>query len=594
MPHSTHSNIDSRGWPATASDEIRKLYQERPKLQCNSRYPNTKSATDSIESHNNLAKQEICLTFRGGRQVDHSITLHHLTVMNSRQYVVTWKKIKAFLEKVGVVALKVAEITRNKWKRPTNRLHYHIFVVGCWTEIQLRTLFRECCLASGLEATDFRVDYAPVANFIGFLCYALKYKRPERIILFEKHTGIRKIEPIGAWYCDHKGHKISRTRAWKDVIEEQKAKNHRQSISPKILFSQPNDNLPQATMTAQSVSELSTVHPPASDQSAFNPSTPEQTMTNQPNPIHSPVSESPIPPNVKSNSIQGLPEGTKFKINQEYKALLSPLTDDELDLLEKNIVEVGVIHPILVGIDGTVYDGHNRFKICRKHRIPIKYKIIDLGDDESIKLWIVEQQLGRRNLSDFQRIEYALKYKAVIAAKAKENQRASGGAVREKSTKPVNTRDAIAQMAGVSNNTVNKVEYIEKFADEETKEQLRRGDKSASINKVHKKLKAEQTDKTHEKHQTTTKTRKADSATNADADASREESPQSSINNRKTAKSVRVSDISWDALQQMPALKKIEWFDGKLRQLRAVLTPEERRHMNRTLKQILETRPEET
>lgn len=49
-----------------------------------------------------------------------------------------------------------------------------------------------------------------------------------------------------------------------------------------------------------------------------------------------------------------------------------------------------------------------------------------LSKDEAI-LWILTNQLGRRNLTDFQRNKVALKYEEVIAEQMKERQRQAGG-----------------------------------------------------------------------------------------------------------------------------------------------------------------------
>ena len=76
----------------------------------------------------------------------------------------------------------------------------------------------------------------------------------------------------------------------------------------------------------------------------------------------------------------------------------------------------------------------------------------------------------------FVRVRLALQKKDIVAAKAKERQR-EGGEVKQKSAEPsVNTRDAIAKSAGVSHDTVNKVERILEIADDRTKRQLERGE----------------------------------------------------------------------------------------------------------------------
>lgn len=100
------------------------------------------------------------------------------------------------------------------------------------------------------------------------------------------------------------------------------------------------------------------------------------------------------------------------------------------------------------------------------------------------------EELHELDMMDYQRTEYALKHKGRIAAKAKANQQAGGGAVRQKSAEPVDTRNEIAKMANVSPDTVSKVEKIMEHADEKTKESLRRGDKGVSINSAFNKTKS--------------------------------------------------------------------------------------------------------
>lgn len=96
--------------------------------------------------------------------------------------------------------------------------------------------------------------------------------------------------------------------------------------------------------------------------------------------------------------------------------------------------------------------------------------------------------MARRNLTDFYRAELALRLKNSFAENAKANQRASGGAVPLKSAKPVDTRKELASVAGVSPDTISKVEAIKKHADEATKAKLRKGDKGVSINSIYKQI----------------------------------------------------------------------------------------------------------
>ena len=187
----------------------------------------------------------------------------------------------------------------------------------------------------------------------------------------------------------------------------------------------------------------------------------------------------------------------KLKINPAYKSLLRPLTEEEYDLLEKSILEHGLKSPILATQNGVVVDGHNRYEICCKHDIEPWCEIIDLHGDAAIKAWIIEHQRGRRNLTAYQRVEYALQDKATIAAKGKENQRAGGRTkqVLQNSANPVRALEEVAKKAGVSRETVRQIEYIIEHADEATKEKFHNGDESVSIHKAFKELKAKQVKK---------------------------------------------------------------------------------------------------
>ena len=58
---------------------------------------------------------------------------------------------------------------------------------------------------------------------------------------------------------------------------------------------------------------------------------------------------------------------TALKVDPEFQGKIPPLTFEELEQLEKNIVNDGkVINPIIVW-NGLIVDGHNRYAILQKH-----------------------------------------------------------------------------------------------------------------------------------------------------------------------------------------------------------------------------------
>jgi hypothetical protein len=151
----------------------------------------------------------------------------------------------------------------------------------------------------------------------------------------------------------------------------------------------------------------------------------------------------------------------KFKIDGEFRALLPPLTDEEYKALETSIRNEGLREPLLIWKErGILVDGHNRRTICKKYKIKCRTREMSFKSREDVKLFIWENQEGRRNMTTFQRIEATLKLKDAIAEQAKRNQQASGGAVRLKLDKPIHTYKMLGKRASVSHGTVRKAEAI--------------------------------------------------------------------------------------------------------------------------------------
>ena len=89
-------------------------------------------------------------------------------------------------------------------------------------------------------------------------------------------------------------------------------------------------------------------------------------------------------------------------------------------------------------------------------------------------IWIYQNQIGKRNLTDYSRVEVALKLKETIAKKAEARMKSGGNPVSDLSQgQNGKTRDVIADMAGVSAGNVSKVEYIQTHAPEAAKDALR-------------------------------------------------------------------------------------------------------------------------
>ena len=177
-----------------------------------------------------------------------------------------------------------------------------------------------------------------------------------------------------------------------------------------------------------------------------------------------------------------------IKVDEEFQSLIPPLTVDEYTQLEKNIIKDGIRDPLVVWSqdDGSdiLIDGHNRWKISAAHG-GIKFNIVrkDFDSREDAKTWIILNQFGRRNLEVYDRSLLALKLKPMIAKKAKEQQIRKSVSQKSVEQKPIDTQKELAKLAGVSHDTIHKVETIEKSNDETLIQQVRSGE--TSINRAY-------------------------------------------------------------------------------------------------------------
>ncbi|MCD7817661.1 MAG: hypothetical protein LUH07_01210 [Lachnospiraceae bacterium] len=91
-------------------------------------------------------------------------------------------------------------------------------------------------------------------------------------------------------------------------------------------------------------------------------------------------------------------------IDKEFADQIPPLTAEEYQQLEENILLDGeVINPIIIW-NGVVVDGHNRYRILQEHpEVPYKTFEKKFSDRNEVMAWICKNQLGRRNLTPEQK-----------------------------------------------------------------------------------------------------------------------------------------------------------------------------------------------
>ena len=189
-------------------------------------------------------------------------------------------------------------------------------------------------------------------------------------------------------------------------------------------------------------------------------------------------------------------------IDPEFRDLIPPLTEEERRMLESSIIKHGCDTPLAVW-NGVIVDGHNRYAICHEHSIPFAVSEKEFESREDALVWIITNQLGRRNLTSFQRGELVLKFEPLLKTQARERQATSTGGDEPQlvqnsaqAGKAGKTREKLGRLAGLSHDTIHKVKKLTVGAEEDTKQKLRLGE--VSINRAY-------TDLMHKEHADETK-----------------------------------------------------------------------------------------
>lgn len=170
-------------------------------------------------------------------------------------------------------------------------------------------------------------------------------------------------------------------------------------------------------------------------------------------------------------------------VNEELKAYIDPLTPEEHDALERSILAEGCRDALVLWGDVLV-DGHNRYGICQKHGLPFQtVQNTRFQSMEDVHLWMIDQHLGRRSVSDFQRGVLALRKREIVAERRARAAAAFVAGNAEAETHPeessatvppaaasvappedLSSREAIARAARLSSSQVVMIEKIQKQA----------------------------------------------------------------------------------------------------------------------------------
>ncbi len=143
----------------------------------------------------------------------------------------------------------------------------------------------------------------------------------------------------------------------------------------------------------------------------------------------------------------------EIQIKSELQNFITPLSEDSRLQLEENIKLNGCLDPLTLwerkNGDLVLVDGHNRYQICSDHHIPFRVRIIRFGSEEEAKDWMINHQLGRRNLNPDQLSYFrGLKYERMKKKRGGYDKVLSSGQSGDK------TSEVLAREFNVSDRTI--------------------------------------------------------------------------------------------------------------------------------------------
>ncbi|MDP9989744.1 polyhydroxyalkanoate synthesis regulator phasin [Variovorax boronicumulans] len=170
-------------------------------------------------------------------------------------------------------------------------------------------------------------------------------------------------------------------------------------------------------------------------------------------------------------------------VNEELKAYIDPMSPEEYAALERSILTEGCRDALVLWGDVLV-DGHHRYGICQKHGLPFQtVQNTHFKTMEDVHLWMIDQHLGRRSISDYQRGVLALRKKVIVddqRSRALSETSSSDDPPFDVDTPagespadnasalpppaPLNSRESIAKAARLSSSQVVMIEKIQKQA----------------------------------------------------------------------------------------------------------------------------------
>jgi len=183
-----------------------------------------------------------------------------------------------------------------------------------------------------------------------------------------------------------------------------------------------------------------------------------------------------------------------LEIKEEFKKLIPPLTAEEFKQLEQNCLDEGIREKIITW-DGFIIDGHNRFEIATRWNLDYQTENKHFENENDVKIWMIDNQNGRRNLTDGWKYKLQQNRKEILLEKGKQNMSLGGELKEALSTidKPLpkhDTRKEIAKALDWSTGKVAMADIVFKKATPELEEKVLNNE--VTINQAYQEIKKEE------------------------------------------------------------------------------------------------------
>ena len=182
----------------------------------------------------------------------------------------------------------------------------------------------------------------------------------------------------------------------------------------------------------------------------------------------------------------------QIEIKEEFKKLIPPLTKEEYKQLEDNCLEEGIREKIILW-NNYIIDGHNRYNIAKQWNLEFETESKSFSSEDEVKIWMLDNQFGKRNLSDAQRYLNRNEKRKLLKGQGKQTQglRTDLLSIVDKKLKPEhNTQKIIANELGWSTGKVAMADIVFKKATPEIEEKVLKN--KITINQAYKEIKKEE------------------------------------------------------------------------------------------------------